>query len=169
MAYAPTEASAAHLKDSFYIQLQAVLDGIPSGRMTVLLGDMNAKVGPRLSGDNYIVGAHGAGVRNDNGARFVDLCQRNALVIGGTNFPHSDVQKGTWRSPDGYTVNQIDHICISRRHRGCLLDVRSLRGAGIGVTDHYLVRSKLTVKLRRVTHHRESRRFDSQKLKDPVV
>ena len=66
-AYVPTEAAEAHAKDTFYIQLQAVLDGIPSGHMTVLLGDMNAKVGPRLSGNNDIVGAHGPGTRNDKG------------------------------------------------------------------------------------------------------
>ena len=169
MAYAPTEAAATQVKDSFYLQLQAVLDGIPSGHMVLLLGDMNAKVGPRLSGDCDVVGAHGTGARNDNGTRFVDLCQRNDLVIGGTVFPHRDVHKGTWRSPDGYTVNQIDHICISRRHRTCLLDVRSLRGADIGLTDHYPVRSKLRVRLRRVTRHRNSRRFNSQKLKNPEV
>ena len=75
------------MKDSFYIQLQAVVDGI--------LGGMNTNVGPRLSGDNDIVGAHGAGVRNDNSPRLVDLSQRNALVNGGTIFVHRDVHKGT--------------------------------------------------------------------------
>ena len=168
MTYAPTEAAEAQVKDSFYTQLQAVLDGIPSSNMTILLGDMNAKVGARMNGDNEVVGSHGSGVRNDNGTRFVDLCHRNALVIGGTIFPHKDVHKGTWRSPDGHTVNQIDHICISSKHRACLLDVRSMRGADIGLTDHYLVRSKLRVKLRRVSHHQNNRRFDSQKLKDPA-
>ena len=156
------------MKDTFYNQLQAVLDGIPSSNMTILLGDMNAKVGSRLSGDNDVVGTHGIGFRNDNGTRFVDLCQRNGLVIGGTIFPHKEVHKGTWRSPDGYTVNQIDHICISRRHRACLLDVRSFRGADIGLTDHYLVGSKLRVKFRRVSRPKSSRMFDSHKLKDPV-
>ena len=88
MAYAPTEAAATEVKNSFYIQLQAVLDGIPSGHMTVLLGDMNAKVGSQLGGDGDVMGTHGPGVRNENGARLVDLCHRNALVTGGTNFPH---------------------------------------------------------------------------------
>ena len=48
MAYALTEASDPQVKDTFYIQLQAVLDGIPSSNMTTLFGDMSAKVGSRL-------------------------------------------------------------------------------------------------------------------------
>ena len=168
MAYAPTELAEVQMKDSFYTQLQAVLDRIPSSHMTMLLGDMNAKVGQRISGDNSFVGTHGIGDRNDNGTRLVDLCQRNALVIGGTIFPHKNVHRGTWRSPDGHTVNQIDHICISRKHRTCLLDVRALRGADIGLTDHYLVRSKIRVKLRKIPQHKSNRKFDCEKLKQLV-
>ena len=59
-------------EDLFYNQLQAILDGISSSHMTVLLGDMNAKVGSRPTGDINVVGTHGPGVRNDNGSRFVD-------------------------------------------------------------------------------------------------
>ena len=95
--------------------------------MVLLLGDMNAKVGGFLPGDGAVVGPHGLGVRNDNGSRLVDCCQQNGLAIGGTMFPHKDIHKGTWRSPDRSTVNQIDHVCISQRHRQCLLDVRSMR------------------------------------------
>ena len=137
VCYAPTEAATDANKDVFYLLLQSVLDHIPARSITVLLGDMNAKVGPFTPGDGEIVGRHGLGVRNDNGTRLVDLCQRCGLVIGGTMFPHKQVHKGTWRSPDGRTVNQIDHIAISRRHRAFLIDVRSFRGADIGLTDHY--------------------------------
>ena len=148
MSYAPTEASDPQVKDTFYNQLQAVLDGIPSSNMTIILGDMNAKVGSRLTGDNDVVGTYGVGIQYDNVTGFVDLCQRNGLVIGGTIFLHKEIHKGLWRSPDGYTVkvNQIDHICISKQHKACLLNVRSLRGADIGLTDRYLVRSKVRVK-----------------------
>ena len=71
------------------------------------------------------------------------------LTVGGTLFDHKRIHKGTWHSPDGKTVNQIDHICISRKFNHSLLDVRSYRGADIG-SDHYLVRGYLQVKLQSV-------------------
>ena len=58
MASAPTEASSTQVENLFYNQLQAVLDGIPSSHMTVLPGDMNAKVGSRFTGDINVVGTH---------------------------------------------------------------------------------------------------------------
>ena len=86
---------------------------------------------------------------NDNGTRLVDFCAANQLVIGGTLFQHRDIHKGTWRSPNGLTVNQIDHICISRRFCHSLIDVKVCRGADIG-SDHYLVRGRLKIKLQSV-------------------
>ena len=64
-------------------------------------------------------------------------------------FPHKEVHKGTLRSLDGRTVNQIDHIAISRRQRSFLLDVRSFRGADIRLTDHYLLAARIRMKLKK--------------------
>ena len=133
------------------------------------MGDLNAKVGNYNLGDGRVVGNHGLGIRNDNGTRFVDCCQRYGLVIGGTIFPHKGVHKGTWRSPDGVTVNQIDHIAISGKHRAHLLDVRALRGGDIGLTDHYLVRAKVKVKLSKTSNLQPPRLYDTRKLKNHSV
>jgi hypothetical protein len=44
-------------------------------------------------------------------------------------FPHCNVHKYTWTSPDGKTHNQIDHLLVDRRRHSNVLDVRSLRAA----------------------------------------
>ena len=152
MCYAPTEMAEPELKDTFYNQLQSTLDQISAGDTIILMGDMNAKVGEYTSGDGEVIGKHGLGTRNNNGTRFVDCCQRYGI------------QKGTKRSPDGVTVNQIDHIAISSRHRGHLIDVRSLRCADISLTDHYLVRGKIRVKLSKASHFKPLRLYDNSKL-----
>ena len=86
-------------------------------------------------------------------------------MIGSTMFPHKQVHKCTWRSPDRRSVNQIDHIAISRRDRSFFMDMRSFRGADIGLTDHYLVEARVRMKLRKEMHTEQPRRFDVQKLK----
>jgi hypothetical protein len=45
--------------------------------------------------------------------------------------PHEKIHKGTWKSPDQLTVNQIDHLLMDGRHGPSLLQVRVYRGANV--------------------------------------
>lgn len=169
--YAPTNPSDAEEKDAFYDLLALTLGKIHKGEITILMGDLNAKVGSDNKDYEAIMGRHGLGARNDNGDRFVEFCQQNSLVIGGTIFPHKEVHKHTWRSNDRVTLNQIDHVCISKKWRHMLLDVRNRRGADID-SDHELVEAKIQLKIagiRRQTQNRPRTHFDLIKLKDPNV
>ena len=47
----------------------------------------------------------------------------NNLVISGTIFPQN-IHKLSWLSPDGRTINQIDHIITNAKWRRSLQDVR---------------------------------------------
>ena len=74
VCYAPTEPATDADKDSFYNKLQSLLDRISARDVTVVMGDLNAKVGYFIPGDGHVVGMHGLGTANDNGTRLVDLC-----------------------------------------------------------------------------------------------
>ena len=112
---------------------------------------------------------HGLGIQNNNGMRLMNFCDEAGLVVGGTMFPHRDIHKGTWRSPNLMYVNQIDHIIISRRHKSFLQDVRAYRGADIGQTDHYLLIGKIKLKLKKIQRNGRKPVFDSGRLRNENV
>jgi hypothetical protein len=61
-------------------------------------------------------------------------------------FPHRNIHKYAWTSPDEKTNNQIDHFLVDRRRHSSVLDVRSFRAADCD-TDHYLVVAKVRERL----------------------
>ena len=69
--------------------------------MLIIIGDMNAKVGNLVNGLERVMGRHGLGSANDNGERLKEFCDFNEMVITGTVFPHKEIHKQTWVSPDG--------------------------------------------------------------------
>merc|ERR550537_1977921 len=118
VAYAPIDGADDSEKDIFYRTLADTFDELPRHDIKLLLGNFNAKITSDRHGCEAVIGGESLhSSSNDNGTRLVDFCAANELVIGGTLYQHRDIHKGTLRSPNGLTVNQIDHICISRRFR----------------------------------------------------
>ena len=112
------------------------------------MGDFNAKIGTDNRDYEEVRGQQGLGEMNDNGERFADLCATSDLVIGWGFFQHRRIHKATWVSPDLQTENRIDHMCIGKRFRRTLQDVRVRRGADVA-SDHHLLVVRLKLKLRR--------------------
>ena len=152
-------------KEKFYDGLQELMDTIPKHDITLILGGFKAKVGRNNEHRENIMGKESVGDANENGERLINFCGENGMVIGGTLFQHKKIHKMTWKSPDGRTENQIDHILINNKWRNSLQDVRVKRGADIG-SDHYLLVGKIKLKLRkaRIGQIRKLH-FDTQKLK----
>ncbi|VDP45857.1 unnamed protein product [Schistosoma margrebowiei] len=136
--YAPTNDSNDDIKDQFYERLQSVIEKCPRKDLTILMGDLKAKVGIDNTGYEDIMGRHELGERNENGERFANLCAFNKLVIGGIIFPHKRIHKVTWISPGHTTENQIDHNYINKKFRRTMEGVKTRRGANIA-SDHHLV------------------------------
>jgi endonuclease/exonuclease/phosphatase family metal-dependent hydrolase len=107
----PTEDKDDVIKDNFYQELEEVFDQFPKYHMKIFMGDFNAKVG-RQDIIKPIIGnesLHEAS--NDNSVRVVNFATSKNPVVKSTTFPHRDIHKHTWTSPD----NQIDHVLIDKR------------------------------------------------------
>ena len=140
-AHAPTNEAIDEEKDEFYSQLQDSISSCSRHDMIIVMGDLNAKVGSSNTHRGKVMGKFGVGIMNDNGERLCDFCSVNGLVITGTIFPHKEIHKLTWRSPDGKTVNQIGHVMVNGRMRASIMDTRVMRGADV-YSDHYLLRAR---------------------------
>jgi hypothetical protein len=112
--HAPNENKDDVIKDSFYEELEEVFDQFPRYHIKILMGDFSAKVGredifkPIIGNKSLHEGS------NDNGVRVVNFVTSKNLIVKSTKFPHCDIHKHTWTSPDGVTHNQIDHVLIEK-------------------------------------------------------
>jgi hypothetical protein len=94
------------------------------------------------------------------------------MIIASTCFPHKDIHKITWTSPDGNTSNQVDHALIETRTASNILHVRSYWGANCN-SDHYLVqikyRGQITTRINKNNTCRHKDKLQTNRLKHPVV
>ncbi|GFS98730.1 uncharacterized protein TNCV_1079491 [Trichonephila clavipes] len=106
----------------------------PAQDMKLVIGDFNAKIGKELFISSN-AGLHSLlKETNENGQRLWDFAVSENLFIISTAFPHKEIHKYTWISPDGQTHNQIDHVLIDRRHRNNIMDEIILKSANETVT-----------------------------------
>ena len=97
-AHALTNDPMDEEKDELYNQVQDTVSSCNRNDMIVVMQDLNAKVG---NNREEVMGKFGVGVMNEIGERLCDFCSANGFVITETIFPHKDIHKLTWRSPDG--------------------------------------------------------------------
>jgi exonuclease III len=144
-------------KDSFCEELEEVFDHFPKYHTKILLGDFNAKVGRE---DTFKPTIGNESLHQDSNDNGVNFATSKNLVVKSMMFPHQNIHKYTWTSPDGKTDNQMDHILIDRRWYSSILDVRSFRGADCD-TDHYLEVAKFRKDWQEVNkQHRSLMRTD---------
>jgi hypothetical protein len=122
----------------------------------MVLGDFNAKV--RKEENNYPYAGRNGLHEECNGNRYklVQFAAATDMIIARTIFTHKNIHKVTWRSPDGVTMNQIDHIPIQKKHSSNLRYVRCKRGVNVD-SDHHLVMAKIQARISMNKIHRGQR------------
>jgi hypothetical protein len=113
--HAPNEDKEDDIKNSYYKELEQVFDQFLGYHMKILLVDFNAKVG-REGIFKPIIGNESLHeTSDDNRVRVVNFVTSKNLIVKSTTFPHCNIHKHTWTSPDSVTHNQIDHVLIDKR------------------------------------------------------
>jgi hypothetical protein len=124
------------VNDSFYEELELVLDKFPIYYAKIFLEDFSSEIGKE---DIYklTIGTDDLHeISNDNGV--VNFAKSNKLTVENTMFPHHNIHKYTWTSPDGKPRNQVVHFLINNQSLSSALDARSFRATDCN-NDHYLV------------------------------
>jgi hypothetical protein len=120
---APTEAKIDDVEDSFYKELEREFDKLPKYYMN-MLGDFSSKVGREHIFKLTICIKSLHEISNDSGVRVVNFGTSKNQTVKSTRFPHRNIHKYTWMSPDDNPPppSQIEYILIRRRH-AIVLDV----------------------------------------------
>ena len=84
LVYAPTSDYDDIIVEEFYDINKAITDN--SGTYTVLMGDLNAKIGQREKGEENIMGSFSYGERNRRGERMIEFAMEHKLKVTNTYF-----------------------------------------------------------------------------------
>ena len=88
------------------------------------------------------MGRFGEEVINDNGVKFIDICEQSSVNILNGYFEHKRIHQYTWHQ-DTQELRSIIVYIIARQNSGLKFqDVRVFRGMTVG-SDHYLVTAKI--------------------------
>lgn len=96
--YAPNISKFQNEKDTFYDDLQRILDKIAKQDEIIVLGDFNARVGNEVLG---VKNRFSEEILNSNGEQLIHLCAQNELRVNNTFFPHKAQHKYTFQNSRG--------------------------------------------------------------------
>ncbi|XP_072040063.1 craniofacial development protein 2-like [Amphiura filiformis] len=161
--YAPTADSDENDIAVFYEDLEKAMKQCKSDEITMVVGDLNAKVGEGRVGDT--VGPHGLGARNERGDRWIEWCNEQDLMIANTWFMQPPRRKYTWLSPGDRVRNQIDFITIKKRFRNAVKEAKTYPGADIS-SDHVPVISQIHLQLKKIRKQTGAKKLDFAALKE---
>ena len=145
--YVPTSNAEEAEVESFYEDLQDLLELTPKKDVLFIIRDWNAKLGSQETPG--LTGKFGLGIRNEAGQRLIEFCQENTLVIANTLFQQHKRRLYTWTSPGSQHRNQIDYILCSQRWRSSIQSAKTRLVADCG-SDHELVIAKFRLKLKKI-------------------
>ncbi|VDP04513.1 unnamed protein product [Heligmosomoides polygyrus] len=126
VAYAPTSNYDDDEVEAFYVEQEKFCKE-DNTFYKVIVGNFNAKIGPRRSPEELHIGTHELHIGthglewNEQGERLSEFIMTTKTIHGNSQFQKPSSLRWTWESPGGQFHNEIDHIIFN--HKYCLTDV----------------------------------------------
>jgi hypothetical protein len=108
---------------------------------------------------------------NNNRNLLIDFAMVSGMSIKSLIFPHKDIHKYTWISPDENHRNQIDHVLINFNLKNCITNIRTLHRVDMD-SDHLLMGIWIKMKLRKMERQKQVNRivkYDIEELKNKNI
>ncbi|KAE8737576.1 hypothetical protein FOCC_FOCC016960, partial [Frankliniella occidentalis] len=147
--HAPCNSDKNHEeKTAFYDRLQKVVSTVLSkGAVKIILGDMNAQLGPMKDPKDKRRGKYTYHTEdNGNGNRLLSFASATAMTVVSTTSSRPKAECFTWSSPNGKVVSQIDHILVDTARAGWVTGAHS-EWTACNDSDHAPVVAALKVKV----------------------
>lgn len=154
ITYSPTNTAPCEVMDEYFTELRQALGGTTAHTFTILLGDMNARIGR----DRAKYAFHQD--TNRNGELLAELAQEKDLVISNVAYQKRMGKLWTFRDPRNLKY-QLDYILCKRKWRNSVKNVEAYGTFESVGSDHRVVVAGIKLSLRSNAKQPESRaRYD---------
>ena len=82
---------------------------------------------------------------NISGEVLIDVCAKKELIVGNRWFRKRSINKCAWLRDNGRDRALVDYVLVRKSMKGSLKDVHVFRGVADGVSDHFLLETKLSL------------------------
>ncbi|KAK3509637.1 hypothetical protein QTP70_008034 [Hemibagrus guttatus] len=140
--YAPQVGCELEEKESFWSELDEVMESIPTGERVVIGADFNGHVGEGNRGDEEVKGKFGVKERNLEGQMVVDFAKRMDMGVVNTYFQKREEHRVTYKS--GGRSTQVDYILCRRSNLKKISDCKVVVGESVA-RQHRMVVCRMTL------------------------
>ncbi|KAK3545194.1 hypothetical protein QTP70_001835 [Hemibagrus guttatus] len=140
--YAPQVGCELEEKESFWSELDEVMESIPTGERVVIGADFNGHVGEGNTGDEEVMGKFGVKERNLEGQMVVDFAKRMDMGVVNTYFQKREEHRVTYKS--GGRRTQVVYILCRRGNLKEISDCKVVVGESVA-RQHRMVVCRMTL------------------------
>ena len=145
-AYAPQVGCEEEEKESFWNELDVMVESLPRDERIVIGADLNGHVGQGNKGDEEVIGRYGVKERNPEGQKVVDFAKRMNLAVVNTYFRKKEEHRVTYKS--GGRCTQVDYILVRRSNLKEIGDCKVMPGESVA-RQHRVVIARMKLQVRK--------------------
>ena len=160
VVYSPTEASSVEEAEEFHKNLRDVVCSTPAHDFILVLGDLNAKLGPEVPGFTF------NGRTNRNGSLLLDTLEECSLEATNLRFMRKREKRWTFLSEGTHHKALLDYILVRSKWRNSIKDTRVTNSFSSVGSDHRAVLSKVRLSLRKKKQQPKRVMFEMEPLRE---